>query len=95
MPLVDEAKRHDLYVAIEGLIGPERAETLMSMMPPTTADELVTKEYLTREFKNFEHRFEAKLHKELRDLTRTLLLGMVTTMAATTSLCIGAIALAQ
>lgn len=95
MPLVDEAKRHDLYVAIEDLIGPERAETFMSMLPPTTGDELVTKEYLSREFENFEHRFEAKLHKELRDLTRTLMLGMLTSSAATTSLCLGAIALTQ
>lgn len=95
MPLIDEQKRRDLYGAVDDLIGPERAETLMSMLPPVTADELVTKEYLTREFENFELRLEAKLHKELRTMTRTFMLGLLTSTTATSSLCLGAIALTQ
>lgn len=95
MPTVDEAERRALYVAVEDLIGPERAETFMSLLPTTTADELVTKEYLTREFENFELKFEAKLHQELRNLTRTFMIGLMTSTATTASLCLGAIALTQ
>ncbi|HYI61109.1 MAG TPA: hypothetical protein VEW93_04830 [Acidimicrobiales bacterium] len=91
MPLVDEAKRHDLYVAIEDLIGPERAETFMNMMPPTTWDDIATKADLSA----LELKLEARLHKELQALTRTFMLGLFTSTAATSSLCIGAIALAQ
>ncbi len=95
MPTVDEPRRRDLYGAVHDLIGPERAETLMSMLPLVTADEIVTKEYLSREFENFGLQFEAKLHKELQAQTRTLMLGLLTAMAAMASLCLAAIALTQ
>ena len=95
MPPVDEQKRHELYLAIEASLGSGPAETLMSMIPPTTWDDLVTKDHLSRELTVFEARIETKLHQELRNQTRTLMLGLVGAMATMTSLCLGAIALAQ
>ena len=94
-PPVDEHKRHELFVAMEHLIGAERAETFMSMLPPTTWDDLVTKQDLRRELEMLEHKLTALIHGELRSQTRTLMLGLVGAMATMTSLCLGAIALTQ
>ncbi len=93
MPRIDEQRRHALHEAMKEAIGPEPAETLMSMIPSTTWDELVTQDHLSRELERLEHKIEATLHREIRDLTRTLMLGLVGAMATMTSLCLAAISL--
>ncbi len=43
MSAVDEGARHELYQAIEDLIGSERAGTLMSLLPPVGWADVATK----------------------------------------------------
>ncbi len=46
---ISEAARHDLYTGLRDVIGPERAETLMSAIPLHDLDEVVTKADLRAE----------------------------------------------
>ncbi|HZD23636.1 MAG TPA: hypothetical protein VE569_09590 [Acidimicrobiia bacterium] len=48
MPL-SEAARHDLYSGLRDVIGPELAETLMSVLPIHELEDMVTKTYLHTE----------------------------------------------
>lgn len=73
--------------------GPESAETFVSMIPPHISDELVTIDILRRQLELFEHKMIGVLHRELRLQTRTLMLGLVGSMATMTSLCLAAITL--
>jgi hypothetical protein len=41
---VDERARHELYPSIEHLIGAEKAETLMSLLPPVGWADVATKQ---------------------------------------------------
>jgi len=41
---VDERARHDLFVKLEEVIGPEQATTLMEHLPPGGYTELATKQ---------------------------------------------------
>jgi hypothetical protein len=43
---VDERSRHELYLSIEELIGAEKAETLMSMLPSVGWADVATKQDL-------------------------------------------------
>jgi hypothetical protein len=40
---IDERRCHELYVALEDMIGTEQADTLMSMLPPTGWADVATK----------------------------------------------------
>ncbi|MGH9262852.1 MAG: hypothetical protein ACRD08_23630 [Acidimicrobiales bacterium] len=161
--MIDERARHELYRAVEELLGTERADTLMSLLPPIGWADVATKEDLhqlearleTRmgarfdrvesrwdlrfndlesrllqldasldvrfahaearadakfavvdaRFENVEGRFtrvdarfselEGQLDRSLREQTRTLMLGLVGAMFTMTSLCLGAVALAN
>ncbi len=55
---ISEAARLDLYTGLRDVIGPERAETLMSAIPLHDLDEVVTKADLRAEL--------AKLRTEVR-----------------------------
>ncbi|HUG08647.1 MAG TPA: hypothetical protein VMP13_07115 [Acidimicrobiia bacterium] len=46
---ISESARHDLYTGLRDVIGPERAETLMSAIPLHDLDEVVTKADLRAE----------------------------------------------
>ena len=50
---ISEAARHDLYTGLREVIGPERAETLMSAIPLHDLDEVVTKADLRAEISEF------------------------------------------
>jgi len=58
---VTEYERHQLFVWFEEQLGPERAATMMNLLPPTDWDDLVTKDYL-----------DVKLDRMRSDLQRTL-----------------------
>lgn len=99
---IDERARHELYAAIEELIGTERADTLMGLLPPVGWADVATKhdlaaleERIDLRFDRFEARLDAKLERELRTQTRTLFFGLLTALFTMTSICIGAIALAR
>ena len=57
MPISEEA-RHDLYTGLREVIGPERADTLMSAIPLHDLDEVATKADLRAEI--------AELRTEMR-----------------------------
>ncbi|MBA2496486.1 MAG: hypothetical protein H0V33_05220 [Acidimicrobiia bacterium] len=40
---ISERDRHDLYLAVEGLIGTDQADTMMSMLPPFGWADVATK----------------------------------------------------
>ncbi len=77
---ITEGQRHELHEGLVGAIGRERADTLMSMLPPvgwaevatkadiaaTKADIAATREYVDLRLDVTENRILAKLHEELR-----------------------------
>jgi hypothetical protein len=46
---VDERRRHDLYVVLESKLGTDRADTLMSMLPPVGWADVATMHGVERE----------------------------------------------
>ncbi len=120
MPGTDERKRHELFLAFEDLLGPDKTDTLMGLLPPTTTelatrqDLALTRTELRREMAELRremaelraelktemaelrgefHELRAEVATSLREQTRTLLLGMVGSMASMATLVIGAIAI--
>lgn len=55
--MLDERARHELYRAIEELLGTERADTLMSLLPPVGWSDVATKDDL----RQLEARLDAHL----------------------------------
>jgi hypothetical protein len=106
---IDERTRHDLYVALEQLMGTERADSLMGLLPPVGWADVATKHDLTElegrmnlrfekvdlRFDKLEARFDAKLERELRNQMRTLFFGLLTALFTMASICIAAIALVR
>ena len=99
---IDERARHDLYLGLEELMGHERADALMGLLPPVGWADVATKGDLTGleeridlRFDAQEQSFRADLHSELRSQMRTLFLGLLTALLTMTSLCLAAIALAR
>ncbi len=66
---VDERARHQLFVKLEEVIGPESATTLMEHLPPGGYPELATKQDLAA----LEDRLRAFVSRE----TRTLVFALV------------------
>jgi len=56
---ISERDRHELYLAVEGLIGAPVAETMMSMLPPVGWADVATKHDLAALEDRFELRFDA------------------------------------
>ncbi len=69
---VDEQARLGMYEAFKQVVGMDHATTLMSSLPPGGWEELATKHDIAELEVRLDLRFEAKLHKELRELHRTL-----------------------
>jgi hypothetical protein len=106
---IDERARHDLYVALEEVVGTERADTLMGLLSPVGWADVVTKQDLAAleeridlrfekvdlRFEKLEDHFDAKLERELRSQMRTLFFGLLTALFTMASICIAAIALAR
>jgi len=57
---ISERDRHELYLAVEGLIGAPVAETMMSMLPPVGWADVATKHDLAALEDRFELRFDAR-----------------------------------
>jgi hypothetical protein len=67
---IDERARHELFLGCETALGPERAETLMALLPPVGWADVATKQDLTHleerlttrsdaRFEGIDARFEA------------------------------------
>ena len=73
-PVIDERARHELYLAAEEVLGTERADTLMSLLPPVGWADVATKDDV-RLVKDDVRRVRAELHDlrvDIRDLEERL-----------------------
>ena len=65
---LDERARHELFLRLEEVLGPESAETLMEMMPPVGWADVATNrdlDALALRFEVTDQRIEASEHKVL------------------------------
>ncbi len=70
---VDERARHQLFIKLEQVLGPEDAVTLMETLPPVGYAELATKQDLAA----LEDRLTAKIHQETRVIVFALVAVVV------------------
>jgi hypothetical protein len=70
---VDERARHQLFVKLEELLGPEEATTLMETLPPLGYAGLATKQDLVA----LEHKLLAEIRHDMSNQTRTLVFALV------------------
>lgn len=66
---IDERQRHELYQQLEGTIGGEHADTLMSMLPPVGWADVATKQdlrVLELKIESEVNRLEAKMQEAMR-----------------------------
>ncbi|MGH9041895.1 MAG: hypothetical protein ACRDZ3_16875 [Acidimicrobiia bacterium] len=66
--VLDERSRHELYLKLEEILGPDRATTLMELLPPVGWADVATK----RDLDNLELRLRA----DFANQTRTIVLAM-------------------
>jgi hypothetical protein len=95
--VLDERARHELYLGVEEVLGTQRADTLMSLLPPVGWADVATKDdirLLERDLSSLEARLEAKLERALREQTRTLMFGLIGSVFTIGSICLAAIAVA-
>jgi len=78
--VLDERARHELFLRLEEVLGPESAETLMEMMPPVGWADVATKrdldaleERMNLRFELVDQRFEVMEHKLLAAFREELL----------------------
>lgn len=97
---VDERSRHDLYVWLEQAAGRDRADTLMSLLPPVGWADVATKSDLDHlraatksDLESLENRLLATFRGEMLQQTRTLLFAMATVMLTLVSLTYAAVRL--
>lgn len=69
---VTEQQRHALLTWFEERMGPERAATMMELMPPARADELATKRDLDELERRLDERLDAKLEAMRSATLRTV-----------------------
>jgi hypothetical protein len=62
---LDERSRHDLYLRLEGVLGPEAATTLMEHLPPVGWADVATKRDLEVLLQHMDQRFETMEYKLL------------------------------
>jgi len=92
---VTEQQRHQLFAWLEETMGADRAETMMSLLPPVGWADVATKHDLSQlearldlRFETLEHKFDANLQRELLRSTRTFVTWLLASQAAV----IGAVA---
>jgi hypothetical protein len=102
---LDERARHELFLRLEEVLGPEPAGTLMEMMPPVGWADVATKRDLDALEQRMDLRFEATENKLLAAFrgellttvtaqTRTLVLANVGAVLSTAALAFAAAKLA-
>jgi hypothetical protein len=73
MMVLDERARHELFLRLEAVLGPESAETLMEMMPPVGWADVATKRDLDALEQRMDLRFEASEQTLLAAFRKELL----------------------
>jgi hypothetical protein len=97
---ITEENRHQLYLALEEVIGHEQATTLMEHLPPVGWADVATKRdvdalaaHMDLRFEALEHKFEATLHRELSSLKSGFLLTVVLSNTTLAGLVLAAVKL--
>ncbi|MGH9037502.1 MAG: hypothetical protein ACRD0O_17230 [Acidimicrobiia bacterium] len=80
---LDERSRHELYLKLEELLGPESATALMEMLPPVGWADVATKRDLDQ--------LAAVLRAEFAHQTRTIVLAMLGSSLAILGTTLGAV----
>jgi hypothetical protein len=78
---VTEYERKQLFTWFEEHMGKERAEALMSLLPPVGWADVATKRDLDTLAERLETRFDARLHELRADLQRTVVTWMLAAQA--------------
>lgn len=92
--VLDERSRHELYLKLEEVLGPESASTLMEMLPPAGWADVATKRdlealaVLTK--RDIDH-LGATLRAEFANQTRTIVLAMLGSSLAILGTTLGAV----
>jgi hypothetical protein len=86
---VSEFQRHEVFKWLEERMGPERAETMMSMLSPLGWSEIATR----RDLEALEARLDARISERMSDLLLKLFFGMVASNATLVGLVFAAVRL--
>jgi hypothetical protein len=81
--VLDERSRHELYLKLEEVLGPEQASTLMEMLPPVGWADVATKRDLDQ--------LGAVLRAEVANQTRTIVMAMLASSLAILATTLGAV----
>ena len=92
---VTEQQRHQLFTWLEETMGSDRAETMMSLLPPVGWADVATKHDLDQLELRLDLRFDAKLNAAILQSTRTFVTWLLPTQAATIGIVAGLILLAE
>lgn len=90
---VSERDRHELYLAFEELIGADKADTMMSMLPPVGWADVTTKSDLDAAVAVLRAEFNAGMERALRSQLRVLVFAIIGAMATQTTLILTVLAL--
>lgn len=95
--VLDERSRHELFLRLEQVLGPEPAQTLMEHLRPLGWADVATRhdlEQLERRidlrFEALEHKFMAALEAKIAAQTRTVTFTVLGSLLASTSLAFAA-----
>jgi hypothetical protein len=78
---VDERARHQLFVKLEEVLGPDEATTLMETLPPTGYEDLATKQDLIV----LRNEILAELRHDISNQTRTIVFALVAVVVSISS----------
>ena len=81
--MIDERTRHELFLRLEEVLGPEEAATLMEHLPPVGWADVATKRDLDALGVRFEHKIEAStlaIRAEMRGEINRLMLWLFPTL---------------
>ena len=102
--VLDERARHELYLGVEEVLGTQRADTLMSLLPPVGWADVATKDdirllemkidSLDLKFDSLDLKIDSKVDRAVGELTRTLMFGLIGSVFTIGSICLAAIAVA-
>ncbi len=83
---IDERTRHEMYLGLEQLLGPQVADALMEHLPPVGWADVATK----RDLDSLEQRLELKIDAAISGATSRLLIFMMPTVLTAIGLGIAA-----